>query len=183
MPEERTTSSTGGQKGVKLERFDLIPAGPLRELAVLFGQGARKYDANQWRNGYEWGKSFGALQRHAWAWQAGLEFDVCSNDPDGCSHVDVDGNPFTNLLPDACYNHTGVHHLVAVAWHSFVLLEYRDTHPEHDDRWIPDRVLDQSRDETLLEVFKEYAAPGLFTIDEAMIPTEKGKHKADVEPS
>lgn len=133
--EVRTTSATGGQKGVKEARMDLVPAGSLQELAVLFGRGARKYAPHQWRQGYEWSKAYAALQRHAMAWQMGLDYDVCSNDPQGCQHVDADGNPFTPPAPDTCYNHTGAHHMTAVAWHAFTLLEFKDTHPDHDDRY------------------------------------------------
>lgn len=136
--EVRTTSSTGGQKGVKAQRFDLIPAGPLMELAELYGYGAAKYDVHQWRQGYEWEKSFAAIQRHSWAWQAGFDYDVCSNDPGGCQHVDSKGEPFETGRPDTCYNHTGAHHMTAVAWHAFGLLEFKDTHPGHDDRYKTD---------------------------------------------
>jgi hypothetical protein len=132
--ETRTTSSTGGQKGVKIERYDLIPVGPLRALAVHFGKGARKYDDGQWRKGYEWSKTISALMRHLEAFREGLDYDVCSNDPEGCKFVDNDGNPYEPTEPDTCYNHTGSHHLDAVMWHSFVLREFVDTHPEHDDR-------------------------------------------------
>lgn len=138
MTEERTTSSTGGQKGVKLARFDLIPVGPLRELAEHYGKGARKYDNHQWRQGYEWGKSYAALLRHLTDFWSGKDYDVCSNDPDGCSFVDSDGNPFEPAEPDTCYNHTGSHHMVAVAWHAFGLLEFKDVHPDHDDRFKPE---------------------------------------------
>jgi len=133
--EIRTTSATGGQKGVKEARLDLVPVGPLLELGVLFSRGARKYAEHQWRRGYEWSKAYSALQRHALAWQSGLDYDVCSNDPQGCQHVNADGNPFTPPAPDTCYNHTGAHHLTAVAWHCFTLLEFKDTHPDHDDRY------------------------------------------------
>lgn len=132
MPEERTTSSTGGQKGVKLERFDLIPIGPLTELARHFGRGARKYEDHQWRKGYEWSKSYSAIQRHLTAFWAGFDYDVCSNDPDGCKKS-LD----RTYSPGTCDNHTGSHHMVAVAWHSFVLLEFVETHPGHDDRYKP----------------------------------------------
>lgn len=134
--EIRTTSSTGGEKGVKLERFDLIPVGPLTELARHFGKGARKYAAHQWRQGYEWSKSYSAINRHLTAFWAGYDFDVCSNDPEGCQFVDKDGQPFLVLFPNTCYNHTGSHHMVAVAWHAFVLLEFIERFPEHDDRYI-----------------------------------------------
>lgn len=142
MAEIRTTSSTGGQKGVKLERHDLIPIGPLKALAEHFGVGASKYADNQWRQGYEWSKSYAALQRHLTAFWAGLDYDVCSNDPDGCQHVDLDGNPFVAPREDACFNHTGSHHLAAVAWHAFALLEFVAEHPEHDDRFTSERQVD-----------------------------------------
>jgi hypothetical protein len=134
--EVRSTSSTGGQKGVKLARFDLIPPRPHRELAEHYGRGARKYADDQWRQGYEWRKSISALERHLNDFKAGKDYDVCSNDPDGCSFVDAAGEPFEPAEPDTCFNHTGSHHMAAVAWHSFLLLEFKDTHPEHDDRYI-----------------------------------------------
>jgi len=133
--ETRTTSGTGGQKGVKLERFDLIPVGPLTQLATHYGVGANKYADHQWRNGYEWSKSYSALMRHLTAFWAGYDYDVCSNDPEGCSHVDSEGRPFVAIREDACYNHTGSHHMVAVAWHSFALLEFIERFPQHDDRY------------------------------------------------
>lgn len=169
LSEVRSTSSTGGQKGVKLERHDLIPVGPLQELAVHFGRGARKYDDHQWRVGYEWSKSYSAMMRHQALFWQGFDYDVCSNDPEGCAIKTVDGHVipihhhrseyivahvsdiiesvrFDGRLyepepgtvgPDTCYNHTGSHHMVAVAWHSFVLLEFKDRFPEFDDRYIP----------------------------------------------
>jgi hypothetical protein len=136
--EERTTSATGGQKGVKLARYDLIPPVPLHSIAEHFGKGARKYADHQWRRGYEWSKSYSALMRHLQAFWAGEDRDVCSNDPDGCSMVTADGEEFTPIFPDTCYNHTGSHHMTAVAWHAMVLMEFIDKNPEHDDRFIKD---------------------------------------------
>jgi hypothetical protein len=138
MSETRTTSRTGGMKGTKLARFDLIPTGPLRELAEHFGVGASKYADHQWRKGYEWSKSYAALMRHLNAFWNGQDFDVCSNDPEGCSQVDADGKPFTATREDACFNHTGSHHMAAVAWHAFALLEFKDAFPDFDDRHEPE---------------------------------------------
>ncbi|PBC38515.1 hypothetical protein CJ179_38620 [Rhodococcus sp. ACS1] len=104
--EIRSVSSTGGEKGVKLARYDLIPAVPLRDLAEHYGRGAEKYDDNQWRKGYEWSKSFAALQRHAWQFWSGEDYD----------------------------EETGSPHMAAVAWHAFALLEFMRTHPNFDDR-------------------------------------------------
>lgn len=137
MPEVRTTSSTGGQKGVKLERPDLIPVGPLRELGLHFGRGALKYAEHQWRVGYEWSKSYSAMVRHQSLFWQGYDYDICSNEPENCKFTDNDGNPYTPIEEDTCYNHTGSHHMAAVAWHSFVLLEFKDRFPEFDDRYIP----------------------------------------------
>lgn len=167
--EIRSVSSTGGQKGTKMERHDLIPISPLQELAVHFGRGARKYDAHQWRAGYEWSKSYSAIQRHLSAFWKGFDYDVCTNEPDNCAmkltngevihynfldaQFETDGDqqilrlavkdkifdPIEGFAFDTCYNHTGSHHMTAVAWHAFVLLEFKDRFPEFDDRYIPTR--------------------------------------------
>jgi hypothetical protein len=107
VPQEiRTISSTGGEKGSKLERFDLIPVGPLKMLAEHFGKGALKYESRNWERGYDWSLSFAALMRHAWAFWGGEDLD-----------------------PE-----TGTPHVIAVAWHAMALAEYMSKHPEFDDR-------------------------------------------------
>lgn len=135
--EVRTTSSTGGQKGVKLQQFSLIPIGPLTALAEHYGRGARKYATHQWRKNYEWSKSYDALQRHLTAWWHGEELDTCPSTGDGCSFVTNEGEPFEGDPGTSCYNHTGSHHLDAVMWHAFTLREFVETAPEHDDRYKP----------------------------------------------
>lgn len=105
--ETRTTSSTGGEKGVKDARYDLIPVQALEQLAIHYGVGARKYDDNQWRKGYEWSKSYAALQRHATQFWNGEDFD----------------------------EETGSNHMAAVAWHAFTLLTFFYEHPDFDDRY------------------------------------------------
>lgn len=167
---------------MKIERFDLIPVGPLTELATHFGRGATKYDAHQWRVGYEWSKSYSAIQRHSTAFWAGYDYDVCENEPEACGflvearagekpivlaldsrevqrQIDV-GDPLVIRHKDmmyklavpvgsvpqgsTCYNHTGSHHMTCVAWHSFVLLEFKDNHPGHDDRYRVRTMSDQT---------------------------------------
>lgn len=144
--EVRSVSSTGGQKGVKEERGDLIPVGPLRELATHFGRGALKYDVHQWRQGYEWSKSYSALMRHLNLFWGGEDYDVCSNEPENClfEHPE-DGRPWPKPDTDTCWNHTGSHHMVAVAWHSFVLLEFKDRFPEFDDRFKVEKATEDDR--------------------------------------
>jgi hypothetical protein len=100
-------SSTGGLKQVKLERFDLIPIDALTQLARHYGEGAKKYDNNQWRKGYEWSKSYAALMRHATQFWEGEDFD----------------------------EETGSNHMAAVAWHAFTLLTFFKDFPEYDDRF------------------------------------------------
>ncbi len=97
---------TGGEKGVKVARYDLIPVEPLFALAKHYGYGAEKYDDRNWEKGYDWSKSYAALQRHANAFWGGEDID----------------------------EESGNHHLVGVVFHAFALMEWAYTHPELDDR-------------------------------------------------
>ena len=112
-----TNTDTGGQKGSKLARFDLIPTGPLWELAELYGVGARKYAERNWERGYAWSLSYAAAQRHLNLFWAGESHD---NHTEDC--------------PADCVTHTGKHHLACAAFHLFAMQEFERTHPELDDR-------------------------------------------------
>lgn len=125
--EVRTVSSTGGEKGVKLARFDLIPARPMWQVAELFGKGSLKYAARNWERGYEWSKSYGALCRHLNLFWQGEDYDM--HKPD--------------CAPD-CVEHTESHHLAAAAFHALALLEFEQTHPEFDDRPVMSRGPERS---------------------------------------
>lgn len=93
-PEVRYTDPlTGGQKGEKLARFDLLPPDILKELAEHYGKGARKYADRNMEKGYPWSKSYAACQRHLNAFW---------------SREDTDAE-------------TGSLHLVAAAWHCFTM--------------------------------------------------------------
>ena len=104
--EVRVTSATGGQKGKKLARFDLLPVQPLIEVARLYGAGAEKYDDRNWELGYAWSLSFAAMQRHAWAFWGGESID-----------------------PE-----TQRHHLASVIFHAMALMEYEARRKGTDDR-------------------------------------------------
>lgn len=113
--EVRTVSASGGEKGVKLARYDLMPVGPLKQVAEHYGKGAEKYDAHNWRRGYEWSKSYAALQRHAAQFWGGEDID----------------------------EETGSHHMAAVVFHALALLEFAESHPDYDDRFrasLPESV-------------------------------------------
>jgi hypothetical protein len=104
--EVRKTSATGGQKGTKEARYSLIPTEPLKQLAILFGRGAKKYSERNWEKGYEWDQSYDALLRHLNAWWGGENVD----------------------------EETGVSHLINAAWHCFALAEFERKHPDYDTR-------------------------------------------------
>lgn len=97
---------TGGEKGQKLARFDLIPTRPLWLLAEHYGRGAAKYQDRNYERGYLWSLSYGAAQRHLNQFWAGEDTDA----------------------------ETGTLHVIAAAWHCFALALFIFTHPEKDDR-------------------------------------------------
>lgn len=107
--EVRSVSSTGGEKCTKDERFDLLPQEALAKVARHYGVGARKYAAHNWRKGYEWSKSYAAMQRHANAFWSGEDTD----------------------------EETGSPHMAAVAFHALTLLTFMDEQPDFDDRFKP----------------------------------------------
>ncbi|QFG13652.1 hypothetical protein PBI_SHEPARD_45 [Arthrobacter phage Shepard] len=129
MTEVRTTSSTGGEKGTKPERYDLIPTEALATVARLYGEGAKKYAEHNWRKGYEWSKSYAALQRHANAFWEGIDVD----------------------------EETGLPHMAAVVFHAFALLTFMEQHPDFDDRYI--RHLEKvTHEEQLAELRRQLTA-------------------------
>lgn len=89
-------SPTGALKEEKIERFDLIPAKPLTELARLYGEGAKKYGDRNWEKGNSFGKHYTAAQRHMNKFWSGEDLD----------------------------NETQVFHLIAAAWNCFAITEY-----------------------------------------------------------
>ena len=101
-----TNALTGGQKGVKLARFDLLPIGPLTQIAEHYGKGAQKYEDRNWERGYDWSLSYGALMRHATQFWGGQTYD----------------------------EETGSHHMAAVAFHAMALMQFTESHPELDNR-------------------------------------------------
>lgn len=91
------------------ERFDLLPHGPLFELARVYTMGAGKYGDYNWAKGMSYGRIFAAMMRHAWKFWRGESHDA----------------------------EDGQHHLSSVAWCAFTLMHY-DLNPgkykEFDDR-------------------------------------------------
>jgi hypothetical protein len=88
---------TGGAKGSKLARFDLLPYDALTLVAEHYGKGATKYEDRNWEKGYDWGLSMAALQRHLAAFWSGEDVD----------------------------EETGSFHLQAVVFHALALLTFQ----------------------------------------------------------
>lgn len=107
-----TDPLTGGQKGSKLARFDLVPQEASWALAEHYGKGCAKYADRNWEKGYKWGLSVAALERHLNQWKRGESFDT----------------------------ETGTHHLIAVVWHAFALFIFELRGLGTDDcRVLPQR--------------------------------------------
>lgn len=100
---------TGGEKGRKPARFDLLPWDSLWEVAEHFGLGASKYADHNWARGYAWSLSLGALMRHVAAFAAGEDYDTDGDRP--------------------------TPHMAAAAFHALVLLRFMRTCRDLDDRW------------------------------------------------
>jgi hypothetical protein len=98
--------TTGGAKGTKPARYDLIPTDSLDYLARMYGAGAAKYEDRNWEKGYNWSLSYAALMRHAVAFWDGEDDDA----------------------------ETKLPHMASVAFHAFALMHYATSHPELDDR-------------------------------------------------
>ena len=115
--EIRVTSETGGQKGAKLARFDLMPVDALRELAEHYGKGEKKYPTEagipNFRKGYDISLSYAALQRHANQFWGGEDIDA----------------------------ETGSNHMIAAAWHALYIVQ---TMHDYGDRF-DDRLTTSSR--------------------------------------
>lgn len=111
-----TDTKTGGVKGLKLQRFDLVPVEPQIALAEHYGKNAKehggKYEVRNWEKGYAWSLSYGAIKRHLEAWWLGEDIDAES----------------------------GSNHLTAVAWHAFALFWFWRHKRGTDDRSRPGMV-------------------------------------------
>jgi len=97
---------TGGRKGVKDERFDLLPVWALEEVARVYAYGAIKYAPDNWLLGYSWRWSLGALLRHIYRFMAGEDID-----------------------PES-----GLHHLAHAVFHCLALMTFWKYGKGTDDR-------------------------------------------------
>lgn len=61
----------GRKDDVDKVRMELVPPELVFAVAEVLTFGATKYDARNWEKGMSWGRVFGALMRHLWAWWGG----------------------------------------------------------------------------------------------------------------
>ena len=120
-----TDEDTGGEKGMKMARFDLIPVEAEWALAEHYGKNSTshggKYEDNNWRKGYRWSLSYGAMMRHRALFWMGEDID-----PDSKSH-----------------------HCISVAWHAFTLYVFSLFGIGKDDR--PKSMRPQAMDAELAQ--------------------------------
>lgn len=68
------------QPGMKYDadkpRVDLIAPELIFGISNVLTYGAAKYAERNWELGMSWGRCFGALMRHLWAWWAGQKLDA-----------------------------------------------------------------------------------------------------------
>lgn len=62
-------------------RYDLIPPEAMSALASILTAGAARYGERNWEAGFDWGRLFGAAQRHLWQFWAGEDVDPESGQP------------------------------------------------------------------------------------------------------
>lgn len=105
LPEGLETGDSSRKDAGKDAGFWLIPYVGLRELARTYKIGADKYQPRGWEKGMAWSRVVDPMFRHLFKWLGGEKYDQ------------VDGQ----------------HHLAAVAWACFALMEFEETHPELDD--------------------------------------------------
>lgn len=97
---------TGGAKGSKIERYDLIPWDQMGQLAKLYGKGAEKYDERNWELGIGWNLCMASMMRHLTAFWNGESYD----------------------------SETECHHLASVMFYCLAFMRFEKTHPELDTR-------------------------------------------------
>lgn len=139
-------ANTGGEKGSKLAKFSAIPPDVLWELAEHFGKGNAKYPdpspgLQNWMRTYDWNLSIDALSRHWNLFLLGEELDSHNGE----------------CTPE-CVDHTGSPHLIAVAWHAFVLRYWSKHNRAMDNRYFStaNKVTEPDDHKLHMSLYDEY---------------------------
>ena len=87
-------------------RLDLIPPGPMLEVAKVFTIGAEKYGEFNWLQGMKWTTVLASLERHLNAFKRGEDFD----------------------------EETGLYHMAHLVTNGLFILQYYNSFPQGDNR-------------------------------------------------
>lgn len=76
MSMEKPGMNEGRKDDSDKVRMELVPHELIEATAVVLTFGAKKYSDRNWEKGMRWGRVFGALMRHLWAWWRGEAKDA-----------------------------------------------------------------------------------------------------------
>ena len=119
--------SEGRKDDAGKTRFELVPPEVVFAIAQILTFGAEKYHDRNWEQGMSWGRVFGALMRHMWAWWGGQ------------------GPTTKSFLFGDMDEETGYSHLWHAACCIAFLVAYEERGHGTDDRFKPNDAADQPR--------------------------------------
>lgn len=127
------------EQGLKYDsdkpRMDLIPPEAEVEEARVWGYGARKYAAHNFRKGIFYSKIVGAAKRHINKIQSGEDWDIdssCAGCLEGLTEDKSAPDPSKNW---SCMTHSGRKHWACVRCCMGMIAVMELEHPEMDDRY------------------------------------------------
>lgn len=101
LPMDGQELKTGEKKDEGKPRWELIAYDSISGISRVLTFGAKKYEARNWEKGIEYGRVFGAIQRHLTTWWMGENNDVET----GLSHLD---HALTELMFLSAYEKRGM---------------------------------------------------------------------------
>lgn len=152
--EKPSTLVQGAKNDQGKARFELIPGELLWAIATVLTFGAIKYADRNWEKGISWGRVFGALMRHMWAWWQG-------KGPTSKSFL------FGDLDPETKFSHL---------WHAAACLAFLIAYEERGMTGFDDRPKAQA---DLAK--KDTGKPEQSKLDECSSCSEAGGIIADME--
>ncbi len=106
--EDKEEKQLGKRYNIGKTRYDLVPCYSHEQYAKVLTMGAEKYGDNNWRLGMSWNSVLASLERHLYAFKNG-----------------------ENIDPES-----GLHHMAHCAANCMFLIEYSQSFPQGDDRYI-----------------------------------------------
>jgi len=106
IQEEGSTKGEGLRYNSNKPEIHQVPSSLILGVAEVLKYGEQKYAKGNWKKGMEWSIPYDCLMRHMFSWLAGNETD----------------------------DESGLSHLYHAAANIAMLIEYKETHKELDDR-------------------------------------------------